>query len=285
MSRQYYYLVAGLPDIFFDDKKLSVSTVEFRAYLNEYLTEKDMELIRLHFWQFDHENILSRLNKIENAPNPLGNLTPEMLDELFSAVKDGSYETLSFTLPAYIIEFIEAFKNDKAIIAGKSWDLQFTELYYNYLLAYKNTFIAEWYNFEQNLRNILTAYNCRNNDITIENQLIGVGDLQTKLIKSSARDFGIDNDELESADIVFKALETRDLLEQEKKIDMLRWDLLSQNSFFHYFSIEKLFVFLIKLSIAERWISLDKTKGLELFKELLSSLETSYEFPAEFSLK
>ena len=41
MSRQYYYLVAGLPDVFFDDKKLSATQGEYRAYLGEYLTEKE----------------------------------------------------------------------------------------------------------------------------------------------------------------------------------------------------------------------------------------------------
>lgn len=285
MSRQHYYLVAGLPDVFFDDKKLSVSTAEYRAYLSEHLTEKEMVLIKLHFWQFDHQNILNKLKNSEEAILPLGNLSADMLDELMAASKDGSYESLSFSIPDYIVSFIDAYKADTAIYSGKSWDLQLTELYYNYLSGIENTFIKDWYLFELKLSNVLTAFNCRKNDIEIENQIIGKLELNDKLIKSSARDFGLDSDELPSASLVFKALETIDLLEQEKKIDLMRWELLDESSFFHYFSIEKLFVFLIKLSIAERWIGLDKTKGLELFKELLNSLETSYEFPAEFSLK
>ena len=285
MSRQYYYLVAGLPDVFFDDKKLSATQGEYRAYLGEYLTEKEMELIQLHFWQYDNKNILNRLENSDEEINTLGNLSSDMLDELFAAAKDGSYESLSFQVPDYIIDFIDAFKSDKPIISGKSWALQITELYYNHLAGTGNKFIKEWYTFEQKLSNVLTAYNCRNNEITIENQLIGSGDLNEKLVKSSARDFGIDNDDLPNSDAIFKALGAENLLEQEQKIDTLRWQLLNESSFFYYFSIEKLFVFLIKLSIVERWIGLDKTKGLELFKELLNSLETSYEFPADFSLK
>lgn len=285
MSRQHYYLVAGLPDIFFDDKKISVSLVEYRSYLSEYLTDQEMQLIKLHFWQFDNENILNRLEKKEEAFNTSANLNADEMDELFSASKDGSYESLSFSIPAYIIEFIDAYRDDSPLIEGKSWELQLTERYFEYLQSAGNTFIADWFAFEQNLKNVLTAYNCRIAGINIENQLIGKGEINTKLLKSSTRDFGIDSDDLIGTEIVFKALEANDLMEQEKRMDTLRWELLDEHSFFHYFSIEKLFVFLIKLSIVERWISLDKTKGLELFKELLSSLESSYEFPAEFSLK
>jgi hypothetical protein len=285
MSRQYYYLVAGLPDIFFDDKKLSVSVGEFRSFLDEQLSEKEMELIKTHFWQYDNNNILSLLENRAFEINPLGNLNSEMLDELLAASKDGAYESLTFFVPPYILQFIEAFRSDEVIFAGKAWDLQLSELYYQYLATINNTFIHDWYNFEKTLKNVFTAYNCKQNNINLENQLIGSDEVTNKLLKSSARDFGIDSDDLKQSEAFFKALEIVDLLEQEKKIDLLKWELLDEASFFHYFSIEKLFVFLIKLSIAERWIGLDKETGLELFKELLNSLETSYEFPGEFSLK
>ena len=280
MSKQYYYLVAGLPDVFFDDKKLSSSTLEYREYLSEHLSAKEMEAIQLYFWRFDNTNILNNLEHKEEAILASGNLNAEMLEELIAASKDGSFESLSFFVPAYLIDFIEAFKEDKPIYPGKSWDLQLSELYYQFVSGFENAYIREWFRYEQSLSNILTAFNCRANQISIENQLTGSGELLEKLYKSSARD-----DDLIGADKVFKALEIEDLLEQEKRLDTIRWELLDESSFFHYFSIEKLFVFLIKLSIVERWMSLDKTKGLELFKELLNSLETSYEFPAEFSLK
>jgi len=283
MSKQHYFLVAGLPDIFFDDKKISVSLNEFRTYLNEYLTEQEMKLIELHYWRFDNINILNRLENREEEHNTSGNLDTNELDELFSAVKDDSFESLSFEIPDYIIEFIEAFKTETPICANKSWELQFSEIYFQYLTGIENKFISGWYKFEQNLGNILTAINCRKADIAIENQLIGSGELNDKLLKSSARDFGVDNDDLINADAVFKALEIEDLMEQEKKFDTIRWELLDESSFFHYFSLEKLFVFLIKLSIVERWMGLDRIKGLELFKELLNSLETSFEFSVEFS--
>ncbi len=284
MSKDYYYLVAGLPDLLIEDKKVSVSTIEFRDYLKEHLSEKEMEDLLLFFWQFDNINILNRLNNKEEF-TPSGNLTSEQVDELINAAKDSSFDSLEFKVPAYLIEFIEAFKNDQPFFPGKTWGLQLTELYYRFITQGGNQFINNWFGFEKKLNNLITAINCRSSDLPIDNQLVGSGEMVEKLQKSSARDFGLNDDDIPETDRVLKAIETTDLLEQEKRIDTLRWELLDDWSFFHYFSLEKLFVFLIKLSIIERWMSLDKTKGLELFKELLNSLETSYEFPADFSLK
>lgn len=284
MNRQYYYLVAGLPDLLFEDKKLAVSTVEYRNYLSEHLGSEEMSWIHLLFWQVDNRNILNQLNAKEEQFLSGGNLSSIQLDELFAAQKSDSLESLDFSIPQYLIEYIEAFKTETPLYPGKSWELQLTEHYYTYALSARNSFVSNWFKYERDVSNLLTAYNCRNSKLPIDMQLVGNDDLVDKLTRSSARDFGL-SDELNNADKLLKALEEPDLLEQEKKIDLLRWNTIEDESFFHYFSIEKLFTFLIKLSIAERWIALDRNTGLKLFEELLKSLENSYEFPGEFSLK
>lgn len=63
---------------------------------------------------------------------------------------------------------------------------------------------------------------------------------------------------------------------------MLKWNWLDNNSFFNYFSIEKLFSFIIKIEIVERWITLDKEKGQRLFRALIESLKQDVEIPAEY---
>jgi len=284
MNRQYYYLVAGLPDIFFEDKKIPVTLSSFRQYLMEHLNNEDLQNLLLYFWRYDNENILTRLRQEDKPLNDLGNLSTESIDELFSTVKESSADEAMKIAPGYLYRFIEAYRNEEPLFDNKSWDLQLSELYYQHLTTVSNSFIKNWFEFEYKLNNILTALNCRYNGMDVENQLIGSGELNAKLIKSSARDFGI-SDEIDHLEDILKAWEEPDILEQEKKIDRLKWDILEEESFFHYFTIEKIFTFLIKLSIAERWISLDKDTGLELFKELLNSMETSYEFPEEFSIK
>lgn len=284
MSRQYHYLVAGLPELFFDEKKPQATLIEFREYLGEHLTSDEMLLLNLFFWRFDNKNILEKLQNNEFEIDPRGILKTDEIEELIAAQKSGSLDSLGFYVPGYILDFIETFKNNEDLVSGKPWDLQLSEIYYIHINNIKNQYIKDWFTFEKDLNNLLTAHNCRNNELPIEKQLIGSGELVDKLIKSSARDFGI-SDEIEGIDKILKALDEVDLLEQEKKIDQLKWEQLDESSFFHFFTIERLFVFLIKLSIADRWLKLDKETGLNLFKELLNNLESSYEFPAEFGLK
>ncbi|NJM16865.1 MAG: DUF2764 family protein [Bacteroidales bacterium] len=83
---------------------------------------------------------------------------------------------------------------------------------------------------------------------------------------------------------VEKALEESNLTERELKIDQIKWNWLENNTFFHYFSMERVFAFTVQLSILSRWATLEETKGAEIFKETLRSLEKSYVLPEEFTV-
>jgi hypothetical protein len=74
-------------------------------------------------------------------------------------------------------------------------------------------------------------------------------------------------------------------MQREKAIDMLKWDWLDENTFFNYFTIEKLISYYIKLEMIERWIKLDPETGREFFKKLIKDLESGYEFPEDFKKK
>ena len=79
-----------------------------------------------------------------------------------------------------------------------------------------------------------------------------------------------------------QACEIDELVEREKKIDLLKWNWLEDEVFFHYFTIERIFVFLLRLEMIGRWISLDKEKGSELFRQLIQSLKEQVQIPEEF---
>ena len=73
-----------------------------------------------------------------------------------------------------------------------------------------------------------------------------------------------------------------ELVEREKKTDLLAWKWLEDESFFNYFTVERLFVFLVQLEMIERWISLDKEKGNELFRQMIQHLKEEVQIPEEF---
>ena len=71
-------------------------------------------------------------------------------------------------------------------------------------------------------------------------------------------------------------------MEREKKLDALRWNWIEDATFFDYFTIERIFAFLLKLEMIERLISLDKERGNQLFRSIIESLKNEVQIPAEF---
>ncbi len=284
MRRQYHYLVAGLPELLFEDNKLLMNSSELIVMLSDHLPADDMNILRLFFWRYDNRNVLIKLENSEKAIERTGNLNSEEIDTIISAVKEDSFDEKVLGVPGYIGKIIEAYRNETPMIPGKRWELQFSELYFEYAFAHPNQFISKWFQFERDLNNFLTAAKCKKYSIPVEGQLVGTGDLVEKLTRSNARDFGLDN-EFPYLDRILNALDEDDLLQQEKKMDRVKWDYLDDEVFFHYFTIERIFSFLIKLTIVERWLALDKETGEKLFNELVRNMEASYEFPEEFRLK
>ncbi len=284
MSREYHYLVAGLPDIFYDDQKINISLADFRELLKEGLHLDDFDLIRQRFWKYDNDNILDYLKDNNAELNVLANLSKTDIEDIILHIKEESTHLISKDIPQYIVNFIIAYKKEEPLIKEKSWDLQLTEFFYNHIDSLGNNFVKAYFTFNKTLINIITASNCKKYDIKVANELIGNDEITEKLIKSNARDFGFLKDEIIYLDQILKITEETDLLERERKLDKIKWTYLDNESFFHYFDIEKIFTYLIKVEIIERWMKLDKDTGKKLFHELLSNLEASFEFPEEFKV-
>ena len=63
---------------------------------------------------------------------------------------------------------------------------------------------------------------------------------------------------------------------------MLRWNWMEEKIFFNYFTIERIFVFLLQLEMIERWMALDKERGNQLFRSIIDELKYEVQIPAEF---
>ena len=67
------------------------------------------------------------------------------------------------------------------------------------------------------------------------------------------------------------ARSTRDVYKRQK-LYALRWNWMEDAIFFDYFTIERIFAFLLKLEMIERWISLDKERGNQLFRSIIDDV-------------
>lgn len=277
---KYYCLIAGLPDITIDDNKLSYTVKEFRAELSETLSNNDKKLIDLFYLQFDHKNLLAMLTKQEGKFDNRGLYTPEQLEEIIALVKEN--ETPSDKkYPSYFYVFIAAYLQDKPLIDNMSWEDQLNSLYYEYAGNSSNRFVSDWFKLNLNLNNMLTAIICRKYNWEVGNAIIGNSEISETIRQSGQRDMGLTG-MVDYLDTILRISEENNLYERERKLDQFRWNWLDEYSFFHYFTIERIFAYLIKLDILERWVSMTPENGRAIFKEMIDSLKKGIEIPSDF---
>ena len=274
----YYCLVAGLPDISLDDGKLSYSVSDFKAELYPDLSAQDRKLIDLFYLKFDNTAILKLLRNKDAVIEDKGNFSAEELLQLIEAVREG--DTPDKKYPSYLVNFVSQYSQLSQDELYRADDL-LAALYYSYGMSSNNAFIASWFEFNLNLNNILAALAARKYKMEVSSVIVGATSICEQLRTSNARDFGL-NETLEYFEALQRIADIEELVEREKKVDMLKWKWLEDESFFHYFTIERIFVFLMQLEMIERWISLDKEKGNELFRKMIQDLKNEVQIPEEF---
>ena len=274
----YYCLVAGLPDISLDDGKLSYSVSDFKAELYPDLSAQDRKLIDLFYLKFDNTVILKLLKNKDAVIEDKGNFSAEELLQLIEAVREG--DTPDKKYPSYLVNFVSQYLQLSQDELYRADDL-LAALYYSYGMSSNNAFIASWFEFNLNLNNILAALAARKYKMEVSSVIVGATSICEQLRTSNARDFGL-NETLEYFESLQRIADIEELVEREKKVDMLKWKWLEDESFSHYFTIERIFVFLMQLEMIERWISLDKEKGNELFRKMIQDLKNEVQIPEEF---
>lgn len=276
---KYYYLVAGLPELTLEDSKLSYTVADFKTELYPALSEDDKKLIDLFYLKFDNANVLKLLKDKDAAIDPRGNYSAEELVEYISQLKDGD-EISDSVLPSYLSMFISEYFSLPAE-DGFLYEDRLAALYYAYAMKCKNQFVSSWFGFNLTINNILVALMARKFKMDIAPLIVGDTEVCEALRTSNARDFGLGT-EVDYLEQLVKISETEELVDREKKLDQLRWDWMEEATFFDYFTVERLFVFLLQLEMIERWISLDKEKGNQLFRSIIAALKDEVQIPAEF---
>ena len=259
----YYYIIAGLPDISFDDSKAAYTVEQFRQEVYDALSAADRKVM----------DILNLENECRNL------IGSERMEELVALVK--ADEPAPMDVPQFMYNFVQEWVDDSwrqkaAFAQDRLWSL-----FYEYAMASSNGFVRKWYEFNLNLNNIMTAITARKYNLEIQKVIVGTGDIANALRTSGARDWGL-SQELDYFEEVARLTEEDDLSQRERKADQIRWRWLEENTFFNYFSVEKLFSYMVRLGMVERWSGLDREEGQKLFRKLIGDLKEQTEVPAEF---
>ncbi|MDA3930299.1 MAG: DUF2764 family protein [Prolixibacteraceae bacterium] len=280
---KYYYLISGLPELQLDDQKLKLSLVEFKTELSENLSASDLTLIGYFFMQFDNANMLKVLENKNAELDQRGNLNSEQLFEILAQFDETDEPNHPLIYP-YFKKIIPAYQAEQALYKGMSWEDQMASVYFDYAKECKNEFVSDWYQFNLNITNILAAVNCSKFGFDRKTSIVGSGEIADAIRYSNAKDFDIAHT-FPEVDEILSIAEESDIYERERKIDLLKWNWLEEKGFFHYFDVEHLFIYLLRLELLERWVRLEKETGLQVFREMIGALQHSFEFPNEFTIK
>ncbi|HEX2957129.1 MAG TPA: DUF2764 family protein [Chitinispirillaceae bacterium] len=282
MGQNYYYLVAGLPDIILDDGKLSVTFDELMQEISEQVEASDRELLKVLRLPYDNKNLVSIIDKNDAAFDSRGYFSRE---ELSDGVKNPE------TLPGFMQEYVEAANDGKELFPGLAKEDQLTWLFYDEVTRHNNSFIAEWFSFERDLRNVIAGINYRRQLEHIEllgserekpvNMIVlGRNEIAEAVLRSNAPDFGIGSSVPWVEQVI--AASKGPLIDFEKAVDTLRWNVLNDLTCFSYFSIETILAFVVKMLMVERWKNLDPEAGKDRLDLLVKELCSGFTVPKGF---
>ena len=271
----YYCLIAGLPEISPDDKKLSLSVQELRSYLSDYLTKKELDIINLFFYPNDNAQIIRILQKQEPDTN---------LQTVFTAsqLEDEIHDPIF--VPSYLKNYLLDLQKEDREISNRLPEVELSERYWNFMLSQKEKIVRKYAEFSLNIKNLITALNCRKYHLDIEKEVIGDSYFTNQLKTSRAKDFEL-SDDCPYVDKVINLFEKdNNTAEREYKIDMLYWEFLDEITENKYFTFDNVIAFMLKLMILERWSKMTTEQGKLIFRELLERFKNEFRFAKEFDI-
>ena len=274
LKRKYHTLIAELPDLVIDERKLPYTALSYRNELYPQLSRADKKLFDLFFLKYDNKNLLSYLKDKEASFDERGRYTADDFDGLIQLCKETEQPKQSL-FPTYFVDFLNYYnRNDSSATVASDTDY-LSALYYKHALGCRNGFVRNWFEMNLDLYNILAALTCRKYHYPVADFVIGDNATAKALRTSHARDFGLGYD-VENFEKIIAVWEEPDLLVKEERIDGLKWQWIEGHAVFFYFTVEKLFANLLMLDILERWTALDKKAGLEAFRTMVSAMKGAF---------
>lgn len=275
----YYYIIAGLPDIDLQDTKPGMSIDVMREQCEEQLTSNDKRLLFCFFLHFDCVNLVKLLKNREADIDQWGNFSLEQLRDLISSASE--FNPNDHLYPS----FMSVFASEYSLNKDKDGYFPEDEIAYQFfdyaIRTCSSRMIRRWYKLNLDITNILTAMLARKQGWSVEEFVKGEGEVQEMIRTNKTKDFNL-GQELDYIPELMKIAEEEDPVRKEKMIDAFKWIWLDERVFFEPFSMEAIFAYLCKLEMQQRWAKLDVEQGKETFRKIIDDLRSEVQVPAEF---
>ncbi len=272
-SKEYICLVAGLNEYTLG---ADAKGFDLEALLEEVFDEfdkGDAALVRLLYGYYDCENIAAAYSSRSNH-NKLGRLSRESVEALIAGDESGEENPMD-SLPEEVARVVELYTSRESrdvSETSQSFERALFGAYYAACARSKSRLLREWSEADRNLRNVAAAITARDAGRSVDEVVVGEGGVVDQLTRSSAADFGL-RGELSYIDAVIGAVSDEpNLVEKERRIDMVRWEVVEELMEGEYFSADYVLGYLVKVNIVARWRELDPRRGAEIFAKLMEEL-------------
>ena len=189
------------------------------------------------------------------------------------------FESSGFNFDALVEKIIESSTSrEKKCIRWFVFGVEANNLgihFYKRVRKFGNNFLNAYFSFDLDLRNILTAYSAHKSSIDPSPYLVGDNELVSILKANKGLDSTISLYSEMAASAV-KILDTNNILEREKAIDLLRWKTAEEIVLYNLFDIDYILSLILKAAIIRRWSLLDKEQGAALFRRFVEEVRGTF---------
>jgi len=161
----------------------------------------------------------------------------------------------------------------------KSLERNLFAAYYAACARSSSKFMRRWAEFDRTLRNIAAAFAARRRGIPVAEVIVGTGDIESALARSSAADFGIKGEVAYVDRVMLAVADDSNLVEKENRMDAVRWEMADELTLTNYFDLDFILGYLVKVNIIHRWAALDPQRGREMLGRLVEGLTASGTLP------
>ena len=147
-------------------------------------------------------------------------------------------------------------------------------------LKAKNTFVRDWFVFNQDMNNVLVAQICRKHGFDVKQQIVGEGEVAEQLrTHTTQKDFGL-NELPGDYQAILSLAQIDDLMAREKSMDAIRFEWLQDYTEFDFFSAEMVFAYYLEAVMLHRWSILTVEQGEKIFRELVADMKKGVKLDA-----
>jgi len=248
---KYYFLVSYLPEIRRDDRKIRLGFGDLLEERNHLVPEdwREVELILLGRDVFLLEGLLKGKERV--VEHTLHDV--EFWKEQIKSPREVS---------VLFAEFLESASGHA--LSPEETDRLYGTYYRHVIENTANPFLRAYFQFEKDLRNIISSIRARRKGQAPSDHVVGEGDVVELLCRSSAEDFGLAKD----YPWMDRLVEAKDPLEFEDVHEQILWEYLEEKIEPKHFEFDVVLSYLLRLELLEKRLALRAERGMEIVRQL-----------------